>query len=450
MRRRQGKRTAVLRELGDDLILRRATKADAGALAAFNCEIHCTPGSEESPQAMAAWTRDLMSGRHPTFKPRDCTVVEEVERGGIVSAVCLIPQTWSYEGIKLGVGLPELVGTKRAYRRRGLVRAQFEVIHERSARRNHSFQAIGGIPDFYRQFGYEMALELDGGRAGFPSDVPKLKKGERERFRMRPARAGDLPFIARVYRHGMQRYLVSCARSAAVWRYEFAGRRKQSAVRCDLRVIEDAGGERVGMLAHWNQLWESAFGARAYELKPGASWLAVTPSVVRYLAATGEQYAARGKKNLKSFGFWLGSEHPAYRVIPGHLPQKSDPYALYIRVTDLPRLLRDIAPVLERRLADSPAVGHTGELKLSFYRGGVKMAFRDGRLAAIEEWRPGQRRDRESAAFTGLTFLQLLFGRRSLDDLARIYPDCHADSDEARVLLEALFPKRPSLVWQLT
>ncbi len=95
-------------------------------------------------------------------------------------------------------------------------------------------------------------------------------------------------------------------------------------------------------------------------------------------------------------------------------------------------------------------MGHTGELKLSFYREGVRMAFREGRLREVASWTPGEAGERESAAFPGLTFLHLLFGRRSLEDLRRIYPDCHASSDEARLLLEVLFPKRPSSVWTLT
>ena len=449
MRRRRKDKRTVLRDLGDGLILRRAGRGDTAALAAFNCEIHCRPGSGESAKSMAAWTRDLMSGDHPTFRPGDLTVVEDTKTGEIVSSTCLISQTWSYAGVKVGVGLPDAVGTKPEYRRRGLVRAQLEVVHEWSARRNHMLQAITGIPNFYRQFGYEMAVEEGGGRVGFKPDVPKLKKGEKEPYRVRPATEADLPFIARAYRHGMERYLLSCVRGAGMWRYELDGRRRDAMQRRDLRVIESAGGERVGFLAHWPRWWGNGIGVSAYELKPGVSWLAVTPSVVRYLAAAGEKCAAREKKEFATFSFWLGTEHPVYEAIPGRLPRRPDPYALYIRVPDVPGFLRRVAPVLERRLAESVAVGHTGELKLSFYREGVRMAFREGRLAEVEAWTPGRPEEGESAAFAGLTFLHLLFGHRSLEELCRIYPDCYASNDEAKLLLEVLFPKRPSCVWKL-
>jgi hypothetical protein len=41
--------------------------------------------------------------------------------------------------------------------------------------------------------------------------------------------------------------------------------------------------------------------------------------------------------------------------------------------------------------------------------------------------------------------LQLLFGYRSLDELRRIYPDVWAEG-EATALLNALFPRRPSML----
>jgi hypothetical protein len=44
----------------------------------------------------------------------------------------------------------------------------------------------------------------------------------------------------------------------------------------------------------------------------------------------------------------------------------------------------------------------------------------------------------------------LLFGHRSLDDLRQAFPDCRCQGDEARVLLNVLFPKQPSNVWPIS
>ena len=95
------------RDLGDGLVLRRATAADSEALAAFNAAIFGEPGAAN--EGYVAWTRDL-KGDHPTCAG-DFTLVENTRSGAIVSSVALIGQTWSYHGIEFGVGRPELVGT---------------------------------------------------------------------------------------------------------------------------------------------------------------------------------------------------------------------------------------------------------------------------------------------------------------------------------------------------
>ena len=103
----------------------------------------------------------------------------------------MIAQTWSYAGIEFGVGQPELMGTHPDYRRRGLVRAQFKTIH-RSSERGESLQVIAGIPWYYRQFGYEIALTLGGGRLGDESHVPRLRDDEPELYHVRLATETDL------------------------------------------------------------------------------------------------------------------------------------------------------------------------------------------------------------------------------------------------------------------
>ena len=54
---------------------------------------------------------------------------------------------------------------------------------------------------------------------------------------------------------------------------------------------------------------------------------------------------------------------------------------------------------------------------------------------------------RPLAMFPGLTFLQLLFGFRSLEALEAAFPDCVVRTNEARALLNALFSRTPSDVW---
>lgn len=436
----------ILRDLGNGLILRRSTPEDADALAEFNGKIH---GSDPQDGAhVAAWTHDLLARPHPTLNPDDFTIVEEAATGRIVSSMNLIPQTWTYEGIPFGVGRPELVGTDPEFRNRGLVRTQFEEIHKWSAERGHRVQAITGIPYYYRLFGYEMALDLAGRRFGFEPNVPKLKDGEEEPYHIRAATNADLPFIAEVYAHATKRHMVASLRTPEIFKYELDGQSEGNLDRYLMFIIEDQSGTPVGYFQHPGFLGKTGLTAVWYELKPGVSWLAVTPTVVRHLWNTGQAYARRDGATCTSFGFMLGAQHPVYQVLGRDLPSIVNPYAFYLRVPDLPGFLNYIKPAIERRVADSIAAGHSREIKISFYRDGLRLVLEQGKLTTIESWKPSPA-DEGSIAFPGLTFLQILFGYRSLDELNQSFPDCWWESEEIRVLLNILFPKKLSDVFPI-
>ncbi|MGI8855020.1 MAG: GNAT family N-acetyltransferase [Thermomicrobiales bacterium] len=432
------------RDLGDGLVLRRATEEDTEVLMAFNMTVH--QDLDEPEVGIDIWTRDMMRGDHPTTGAGDFLIVEDTGAGVIASSLCLISQTWTYAGIPFGVGRPEMVGTAPTGRRRGLVRAQFDVIHKWSAARGELAQMIGGIPWYYRQFGYEMALELDSGRFGYRADVPDLAADVAEPFRIRPATEADLPFMARAYQHGMRRGRIACLRDAAQWHYDLAGHSAGSDMRLDLRLIETASGEPVGFFGHPPHLWQAGLYVTVYELAPGVSWLPVTSTILRYLRSVGDDYAAAEATPFTTIHFEVGTEHPVYRVAPSKLRGASRPYAWYVRVPDLAGFLRHIAPALDARLADSILAGHTGELALNFYRTGLRLTFTASRLTGIEPWQPASD-ERGNASFPDLTFLQLLFGYRSLDALTQSFSDCTVRDDDARVLLDTLFPQQVSHIW---
>jgi hypothetical protein len=441
----------ILKKLDDGLILCRTSADDAEGLAEFNSRIHSDDGFDKPDLKVAAWTRDLVARPHPTFKPDDCTLVVEEATGKIISSMNLISQTWSYEGVSFGVGRPELVGTMPEYRNRGLVRLQFEEVHCWSKERGELIQAITGIPFYYKLFGYEMGLELSGGRTGFEAQLPKLKPGDIEPFHIRPAKEEDIPFIMEVYAHACKRRLVSCVRDETQWRYDLSGQSRKNVTRLEWRVIERAGAkENVGYLAHPWFDWDTGLVAQSFELKQGVSWLEVSPSVARYLWQTGESYAMRDGKPEKrtTYSFWFGSEHPSYDVFRDKLPRLRDPYAWYVRVPDLPMFLKHIAPVLEERIASSAIVGYKGEVKVGFYRSGLRLLLDQGKIQTIETWQPVPG-DNGSAAFPDLSFLQLVFGYRNFEELEQSYADCWYESDEIRVLLNTLFPKKASSVMMI-
>jgi hypothetical protein len=443
------------RNLGDGLVLRWSTAADAEELGQLYSYVFRKKPEDPLNPYPVAWTQDLIGGRHPLIGPGDFALVEDTRQRAIVSATCLLAQTWEYEGIAFPIGRPEIVATAPDYRNRGLVRAIFELIHARSAAQGHMAQGITGIPFYYRQFGYEFALDLGGNRAVFFAAIPKLKDGATEPFTLRAATADDLPQVMQLYDRERARGPVSARMDADYWRWVLTEQSEESGEGWATKVIESADGGRplgpVGYVLHRRRRWGSKLAIVAVAVEPDVSLVAAMPSLLRALQATAEGLPAfkPDAPPADRLLFGLEAAHPAYDAL-GDLGATYDPpYAWYVRVPDLPGFIRHIAPALERRLADSPAAGHTGELKLNFYRGGLRLAFERGRLTTAEDWRAQVWGPKPEGGFPPLVFLQLLFGRRSFADLRYAYPDVWAEDNASAALIEALFPARPSWVLPL-
>ena len=439
------KQQNILRDLGHDLIMRCATPEDADALGDFNGKIH---GIDDADRlGVAIWTRDSLTRPHATLKPSDFTIVEETSTGRIVSSLNLIPQTWSYEGIEFGVGRPELVGTLPEFRGRGLVRAQFDVVHQWSAERGHMVQGITGIPYYYRQFGYEFALNLGGRRMGSLS--PKLKDGESEKYSIRPADEKDIPFLMSVYEHACKRSMINASWTEAHWHNNLFEISDASVQKLEFRIIERADSrEAVGYFAHAKLLGLTGINVFHYELVAGVSWLEVSPCVVRYLWAVGQDLATEQNRPCTTFGFLLGAVHPAYDALGDTLPSVHEPYAWYLRVPDLLGFLNHIKPALEKRLAASIASGHTGEYLIGMYPKGLKLILENGGIT-FDDWKPDHA-DHGNAGFPMLTFLQVLFGYRSFEELKHAFPDCWWSDHATHMIIDILFPKKHSNVYGIS
>ncbi len=438
------------RDLGDGLVLRTTTAADTESLAQFAGRVF---GRDRFDDLAAAYMRTIMSESHPIIGPANVFVVEDTRARKLVSTMCLIPQTWTYAGIPFGVGRPEMVATDPEYRRRGLVRAQFEVLHAKSETLGHLAQGITGISWYYRQFGYEYALDLGGGRIAYFSNVPSLKvedpanssgKGETEPYRLREMTLDDIPFATTLYDRDAARSLVACPRPESLWRYLLSVLPESSAWRVPIQIIETNDGPAVGYLHTSRELWDDMIQIYELSVRDGQSMRAVLPTVLRWMKALGETEGARQNKPVKGIYFSFGRAHPAYDAAPDLLTKTRPPYGWYIRVVDVPRFIRRIAPALEDRLARSSVAGYSGELKISEYRRGYKLVFQNGKLATAEAWEPTVE-DGGDCGFPPLVFLQLLFCCKSLDDLRASFPDVRA-KDEPAVLLDALFPKSSSCV----
>lgn len=441
------------KNLGNGLVLRWATPADTEELAEFNVLIHSD--DPEKPETwLAHWTEDLMRGDHPTTSASDFTIVVDENAGDkIVSSMNLISQVWLYDGVPLGVGRPELVGTDSHYRRRGLVREQFDAVHAKSAGRGELMQAITGIPWYYRQFGYGMALDLGGGR-DFLWDRPGNDTTvEEETYQIRPAQITDWPILQTLYEAHNKGSLLSRARDEATWRYELTIPHPTSMYARHFYLVETAtsaalstgvNNPRPVAYVEYKQFGKSYFVGELGVL-PGHSWRAVGLFLTRYFKKLADELLEKEEKRLRGIHFGLGQGHPIYEALGRQLEEQRRPYAWYIRVPDLPAFLRHIAPVLEKRLAHSVLAGYSGTCRVNLYKQQFTLVFEGGKLKDVGTYQ-AKVVDDGDIQFPGTTLLQLIFGQASLDELNAIHPDCYSRQAEAAILFHILFPKRPSWV----
>ncbi len=450
------------RDLGDGLRMRPVTPADLPELEAF--------GTQTFAPRAGVWMRKIAAGETPFCIPADYLVVEDTTTQRIVSSVGLLSQHWTYDGIPLRVGQPEFVLTRSEYRHKGLIRAQMAAVHAISEARGDHLQAITGIPYYYRQFGYEMTVPLGGARIAISDFLPQLKQGESEPYLVRPASREDLSFITELVAvNARRRSLVANVYSEAEWEHVLTGWEGER-FRDELAIVTTLAGERIGFVQHNGWIRGMAqLAINTYELVAGMNWLAVTPTIFRYLQSYGEVIAARNRaeaaaspepvtpepmtdnQHCRYLNVWLGATHPVYDIFHQSVlsPRNGlsmSPYAWYLRVADLPAFLRHIQPVLAARLAASELAGYTGDLRLGFYRTGLTLTFVDGIMTAIETFRPqsdGDGSGNGDVLFPNLTFLHVLFGHHTVEELRDVYPDCYARKEASR-LIHILFPKRPS------
>ena len=434
------------KDLSNNLILRSLSEghaADQQNLPEFYERVFKEDGDDEA-HLVKGWTRNLMQG-HPTVTLDDMwVVVDAAKDDAIVSALLLIPQTWQYEDVPIGVGRVEIVATDKEYRRRGLVRDLFGVVHERSAERGHLMQGITGIPYFYRQFGYTMAVDL-GVRSVLgvgPYDPQEAeKKPHLKAFSLRPATEADIPDMIAFDAYQAQQALLHVPRDEALFRYELSGMAHESVVKQDFRVIV-RDDKTVGYIALDPAIDNEGLYVGCYVVGPDSSVLETFSPVVHNLQKMATE--AHSDKLLRRISFDV-SVPQAVDELVGSRPTggSRDAYAWYVRVPDLPAFMQRIAPVLERRLRGSGAHRYTGEVKVDFYRReGLVMQFEQG---CLKDAQIGPVKEAD-AAFPYDLFLNVLFGHHSPQQLRTLFPDAWT-SASGGVLLNSLFPqKRSSLV----
>ena len=267
------------RELGKGLLQRWSTPVDTENIAHLCGLVFRDTEDEPLNIRMMDNVRRQMSGDFPLMGPGDYAVIEDTGKEGnpLVACTCLWRQEWEYEGIVFGVGQPEFVATHPDYRNRGLIRTLFDMLHARSEAEGHLVQAITGISYFYRQFGYEYALELGGRRVTYLSLIPKAQASTPEPYALRAATIEDIPLLMELYQRQRSASMVWSIASERFWRYQIQEVKDPTVAgkQMCVRMIVDAAGAVQGYLMVAIKRWGKSLDVYALNIAAGVSWQAV-------------------------------------------------------------------------------------------------------------------------------------------------------------------------------
>ena len=407
--------------LDSNLIIKAcSTEHDIERVAALNAEIH---GVAEG----AAVRRWLLEG-HPQIAPAGWLFVEDTSSAEAIATLGLIPLSWRYASVSLPVAEMGFVGTRPAYRNRGLQRALSSTFERIALANGYSLAAIEGIPFFYRQFGYEYALPLFDSR--FNLTLDQVPTGSAIGFNMRPATPVDIPVLTQLYGRQNASLTISTERSEAMWRTYLepaagrtpAGSGELAGLQVFLILQED---RLVGYLALTPSGWANRLNVTELAADADGATLAAL-HFARVQAMEG---------GYESIGLQLPARHPASHLARDLGIKEERTYGWQVKVLDPIVFLNTLAPALEGRLSESALCGHNGIIRFNLYRQQVGLKIQSGQIAAVAL---------EAGAETDVNLppqvaAQLWLGWKPFAALDAWHPDVRI-REEKRSLLDTLFP----------
>ena len=369
-------------------------------------------------------TVDRLLRYHPEITYEDFYFVEDESNGRIAATVCLVPWHCRFDEVELDMALLEVVATHHDYRRRGLIRALVGHFHERAAERGMHLCAIGGIPYYYRQFGYAYAVDQAVPRTIPAEAIPDAPQPSP--YRLRAATPEDAPVLARLYERAMAPVQFHDQRSLAFWRYHLQW------AAYPFRLVERVSdGDVIGYVCTWQGgTWVSESGILSHEV--GLAVLGLLK------AESGGDVTISGPES--------GVLARIARFRAGPSPRG---YQWLIRIPDLPHFLRRIAPVLERRLAASAFAGLCADLVLNVFQEAFRLRFREGKLQEVRSLGfvdSSYPADGGDIQIPPDAFVRLVCGCRDVEELRDAWPDI-VIKPEVRPLVEKLFPSMTSFLY---
>lgn len=393
--------------LAPGLTAREATVADHPGIIALCGEVF---GTHE-----AAAVRHLLTAAG--YGPGRWTVVTDPD-GEVVSCCTLLGHRLRYGGTDVPAGQIEYVATRARFRRRGLVRAQFDLHHRWAAEAGALVLFITGIPYLYRRLGYGYGIEY-----ATEYHLARRPTGP-EGWTVDGATPADLPALRRLQDRAQDRAHVALHWPDSGWAWLLEG-----APSWDEEVLV---ARRDGAVGGFTRIQRRPTENYA-QAQGAADGLAPARALVAHAAAVADPLPL----------YLLDRPGDPWGTVV-RSAGTTDPArfnAVYVRIPDPGAFLHHVRDELSSRLEASPLAAESGALALSFFEDGVVVHYERGVVTAVrrdpdpaldpmDDDRPGVAPDALPA---------LLLGRFSAAELELRFDDVGYAAD--RDLVATLFPR---------
>ena len=360
--------------------------------------------------------------KHPGMTQGDYFMVKHGEKA--VAGLVLIPQRWSIDGVELKVAEMGCVGTDPAYRRKRLQYILNEKFDEYARENGYDLCVLAGIPYFYRQFGYQYAVELD-----YLSTVDVEKLPRDSKLTTRSFEPQDIQAAQRLLDETQRKYMVHSVRTDEIWRMQ-EETRTYGADPFKGNVILD-GNQMIAYIRWWTEPKEKTLVIKELALKDRAQ----SREIAGIIRAEAE------KQGLNKILSKLSYEDAFSKYLIKLGADKDKIYAWQVKILNPRGFLEKLGPVLERRLKDSEFKGLSKELRMNFWKYAISLKFEDGKLVSVEEVTEAKR----VLGMNPYASIQLFLGYRSREELEYMYPDFYIRGGNQR-LIDVLFPRSPGYI----
>jgi hypothetical protein len=331
----------------------------------------------------------------------------------VVATVGLLATTLRVGAVSAPIGQPEYIATDPDHQGRGLAGRLLAKVQKWSEDRGDLVQIIGGVPYFYRQYGYSYGLIRPPELAVAPEQELAMPAG----WQVRAADEGDIDRI---------RALQQMAQAGVDVALPFADNLWPAFLKLPAALLLVAVKEgRLGAVAR---------------LRFAPGWpLHVQALAADEVDAAGAVLAGARARHPGTTQVIAEREGSAVRAVVGaRATLVAGRKWFYTRVPSLARLLRALIPVLDDRLSRSGLAGESGQLDISIYRSSVRLQFDRGRIVEVTEGPAIHEPDDVGTVGIPPDLVpQLLFGEGGVLGIED-HPDVYLD--RFRPLMAALFP----------